>query len=123
MARKKPQQSIQSSGLSNNFSITVKDSEQKSSTLNDETDKERDLKVEIQRLYRQIEEMRSLSMRIANPHLIPKKSRFSYPTRKSKSKAKMIDVEISRTLSPEPELQSLMVAESQHFKPKKSENI
>jgi len=123
MARKKPQQNNQSSGLSNNFSITVKDSEQKSSTLNDETDKERELKVEIQRLYRQIEEMRSLSMRIANPHLIPKKSRFSYPTRKSKAKTKTLDIEISRTLSPEPELQSLMVAEIQHFKPKKSENI
>jgi hypothetical protein len=47
------------------------------------------LQDEVQKLYRQIEEMRSLSMRIANPHLVPKKNRFlTYPTKKIKSKPK-----------------------------------
>ena len=45
VARKKPYQSNQSSGMLNNFSISGKDADQKSSTINDETDKERELKV------------------------------------------------------------------------------
>ncbi len=45
------------------------------------------LKIEIMRLCRQLEETRSLSMRIANPHLLTKKSRFiSYPNKKAKTK-------------------------------------
>ncbi len=39
------------------------------------------------RLCRQLEETRSLSMRIANPHLLTKKSRFiNYPNKKAKTK-------------------------------------
>jgi hypothetical protein len=125
LARKKPlQASQQASGILNSFSISGKgDGEQKSSTINDETDKERELKVEIQRLYRQIEEMRSLSMRIANPHLIPKKHKFGYPTKKSKihkSKNLASENEISKIMSHEAELQSLIVTDSsQSVKPKK----
>lgn len=89
--------------------------EQKSTTINEETDKERELKVEISRLYRQIEEMRSLSMRIANPHLIPKKQhRIVYATKKPKpvkSKLNLENEAASRMYSTyEPEQQSLVVA-------------
>ena len=48
--------------------------------------------------------MRSLSMRIANPHLLTKKSRFiSYPTKKSKDKTSKLkylnsDNELSKAL-------------------------
>ena len=49
--------------------------------------------------------MRSLSMRIANPHLLTKKSRFiSYPTKKNKDKLKTkfltSDNEIGKALIP-----------------------
>lgn len=88
-ARKKPYQSNQSA-LLNNFTIaSANDGEQKNSSICEEkeTEKEKELKVEIQRLCRQLEETRSLSMRIANPHLLTKKSRFiNYPTKKAKSK-------------------------------------
>ncbi len=41
--------------------------------------------------------MRSLSMRIANPYFIPKKSRFGNPNKKSKIKAKNFhEVELSK---------------------------
>lgn len=87
LSRKKPFQSTQSSGIINNFAVSGKDGELKSTTASEtETEKERELRIEILRLYRQIEEMRSLSMRIANPHLITKKSKFGYPTKKFKAK-------------------------------------
>ncbi len=92
-ARKKPYQSNQSA-LLNNFTIASNnDGEAKNSIVVDEkeTEKEKDLKQEIQRLCRQLEETRSLSMRIANPHLLTKKSRFlSNPTKKAKSKEKYL---------------------------------
>jgi hypothetical protein len=120
-ARRKPQ----NSGLLINNSSSIpgvggklKDGEQKSSSITDETEKERELKLEISRLYRQIEEMRSLSMRIANPHLIPKKHRFGYQTKKKTNKNKnnpnnmASEHEISRIYSSyEPEQQSLVVPE------------
>lgn len=127
MARKKPLQSQQlAPGILNNFSAGGgKDGEQRSSSVNDETEKEKELRIEIQRLYRQLEEMRSLSMRIANPHLIQKsKSRFIYPTKK-KTKASTVgksEVEFSKVVASvhEPELQSLIISESnQPVKPKK----
>ena len=41
--------------------------------------------------------MRSLSMRIANPYFIPKKSKFGNPTKKSKIKTKNFhEVELSK---------------------------
>lgn len=70
--------------------------------MQEETEKEKELKTEVQRLYRQIEEMRSLSMRIANPHLLQKKSRFGYQNKKSKfykSKNAPSENEISKVLS------------------------
>jgi hypothetical protein len=36
--------------------------------------------------------MRSLSMRIANPHLITKKSKFGYPTKKFKAKKSNLEL-------------------------------
>ena len=46
LARKKPFQSNQSSGIINNFSVTGKDGEHKNSTANEtETEKERELRV------------------------------------------------------------------------------
>ncbi|CAF0705407.1 unnamed protein product [Brachionus calyciflorus] len=100
VARKKP---YQASSLLNNISISGKDSDQKSFSIHDETEKERELKKEVQRLYRQIEEMRSLSMRIANPHLLPKKSRFgAYQNKKSKlykNKNAPSENEISKVIS------------------------
>lgn len=45
LARKKPFHGNQASGLLNNFSVSGKDGEQKNSTVNEETDKERELKV------------------------------------------------------------------------------
>ena len=36
--------------------------------------------------------MRSLSMRIANPHLITKKSKFGYPTKKFKAKKSNLEI-------------------------------
>jgi hypothetical protein len=59
--------------------------------------------MEIKRLYRQIEEMRSLSMRIANPHLFAKKSRFIYPNKKKAPKPKL-----PNELQVEPEQHSLI---------------
>lgn len=92
-ARKKPYQSNQSA-LLNNFTIaSANDGEQKNSSICEEkeTEKEKELKVEIQRLCRQLEETRSLSMRIANPHLLTKKSRFiNYPTKTAKKKSKYL---------------------------------
>nr|QVK45731.1 G protein-coupled receptor [Proales similis] len=114
-AKRKPLHFNQSNALVS--SPGSKEGEQKSTSCHDETDKERQMRIEIQRLYRQIEEMRSLSMRIANPHLIPKKSRFGYPARKSKVKSKntaISDSEMSRVISPESEFHSLIVSESQH---------
>lgn len=97
VARKKPYQGNSSSGIINSHTVTGKDGELKGSTVNEaETEKERELRIEIQRLYRQIEEMRSLSMRIANPHLITKKSKFIYPTKKFKIK-KLNSETVSRT--------------------------
>lgn len=58
--------------------------------------------------------MRSLSMRIANPHLIPKKSRFGYQTKKSKllkNKNLLSEAEVSKAI--EPEMQSLMTSDAQ----------
>jgi hypothetical protein len=96
--------------------VVVTDAEHQNSAVREETDKERELKVEILRLYRQIEEMRSLSMRIANPHLIPKKTRFGYQTKKAKvNKNRNVNSEheISRIYSSyEPEGQSLVMNES-----------
>lgn len=103
----------------------VSGADQKSSTMNDETEKERELRIEIQRLYRQLEEMRSLSMRIANPHLIQKgKSRFIYAPKKTKVKSNVggakSEIEFSKA-GIEPELQSLIISESaQPVKPKKT---
>lgn len=78
VARKKPYQSNQSALLNNFNTIAEADGEAKNSSVCDEkeTEKEKELKIEIQRLCRQLEETRSLSMRIANPHLLTKKSRF-----------------------------------------------
>jgi hypothetical protein len=62
-------------------------------------------------------------MRIANPHLLSKKSRFiSYPTKKSKATKKGMpsETELSKVLTPEPEMQSLIIAEP-NVKPKKPE--
>jgi hypothetical protein len=113
IARKKPFTGNQP-GLLN--TVVVTDVEQQNSTVKEETDKERELKLEISRLYRQIEEMRSLSMRIANPHLIPKKTRFGYQTKKTKiNKSRNVtsDHEISRIYSSyEPEGQSLVMNDS-----------
>lgn len=117
----------------NNFSISggpgggpggKEGGEQRSSSVNDETEKEKELRIEIARLYRQLEEMRSLSMRIANPHLIHKsKSRFIYPTKKKSKAAGKSEVEFSKAVASgvhEPELQSLIISESnQPVKPKK----
>ncbi len=95
LARKKPMQANQSQNLLNSFAVSGggKDADDRNgggSNLNDETDKERELKMEIHRLYRQLEEMRSLSMRIANPHLLTKKSRFiSYPTKRKEKSSRM----------------------------------
>lgn len=125
MARKKPLQSQQlATGMLNNFGGSGKDGEQKSSSVNDETEKEKELRIEIQRLYRQLEEMRSLSMRIANPHLIQKgKTRFIYPTKKKAkaSAAAKSEIEFSRAVASvhEPELQSL-IESNQPVKPKKT---
>lgn len=117
----------------NNFSISggpggggpggKEGGEQRSSSVNDETEKEKELRIEIARLYRQLEEMRSLSMRIANPHLIHKsKSRFIYPTKKKSKAVGKNEVEFSKAVASvhEPELQSLIISESnQPVKPKK----
>ncbi|RNA23662.1 G-coupled receptor -like protein [Brachionus plicatilis] len=102
IARKKPFHANQAPGLLNSITVNDKDGDQKSFSVHEETEKERDLKIEVQRLYRQIEEMRSLSMRIANPHLLQKKSRFGYQNKKSKfykSKNLPSENEISKVLS------------------------
>ena len=74
--------------------------------------------------------MRSLSMRIANPHLIPKKSRFGYPTKKLKIKTKsnlLSDankIENDPVTRPDQESSSLLQAEMCVVpKPKKSDKL
>lgn len=103
-ARNKPMQANQSSNILSNLTVPGRDLDDKGNP-SDETEKERELKIEIHRLYRQLEEMRSLSMRIANPHLLTKKSRFiSYPTKKKEKSSKLksqylnSDNEISKAL-------------------------
>lgn len=97
-----------------------KDGDQKSFSVHEETEKERELKIEVQRLYRQIEEMRSLSMRIANPHLLQKKFRFGYQNKKSKfykSKNMPSENEISKVLTNhDVESQSFLNTESSKAK-------
>ena len=68
--------------------------------------------------------MRSLSMRIANPHLLTKKSRFiSYPTKKTKltksKNALTSEGDLSKVVAPEPELQTLIETQ----KGKKNEKL
>ena len=130
MARRKPFTGNQRDLLNNCTTVAVADVEQKSSAVNEETDKERELKVEISRLYRQIEEMRSLSMRIANPHLIPKKhGRFGYQTKKIKlnknrNSNMQSEHDISRMYSSyEPEAQSLVTTEPPITSPELSEKV
>lgn len=120
IARKKPFHANQAPGLLNSITVNDKDGDQKSFSVHEETEKERELKIEIQRLYRQIEEMRSLSMRIANPHLLQKKSRFGYQNKKSKfykSKNLPSENEISKVLTNnDAESQSFLNNESSKIK-------
>ena len=76
--------------------------------------------------------MRSLSMRIANPHLIPKKSRFGYPTKKIKIKTKSnivcettSKIETDQAIKPDQESTSLLaqVDSSNIPKPKKADKL